>query len=104
MFPSVFAGLVVVTALSIIARFPRVPPLNESILTGGVLLATFFLLDVLLGPLGVEVYHARVRGIFFDEWNFINFFAYIALPISALVTGMVWLAVSQSRWRPSLSL
>jgi hypothetical protein len=104
MFPSVIAGLVVVTALSIIARFPRVPALDESFLTGGVLLATFLLLDVLLGPMGVEVYHTRVRGIFFAEWNFINFFVYVALPISALVACMVWLAARRSRKRPSLPL
>jgi hypothetical protein len=104
MFPSVIAGIVVVSTLSFLARFPRVPALDVSLLTGGVLLATFFLLDVLLGPMGVEIYHTRVRGIFFDEWNFINFFVYVALPMSALVAGLAWLAVRRSRRRPSLPL
>lgn len=102
--PSVLAGVVVTTAVSVFSRFPRISASDQSILTGGALLAAFFLLDVLLGPMGVEIYHTRVRGIFFDEWNFINFFVYVALPVSAFVAGVVWLAVRQHRPSPPLHL
>ena len=102
--PSALAGITVTIAAGSRSRFQGISASGLSVLTGGALLATFLILDVLLGPIGVEVYRLRVRGIFFAEWNFINFFAYVALPLSALVTGMMWLAVRQHRRSRSLPL
>lgn len=103
LFPPVIAGVVVITALGIIGGFLRVSARNEALLTGLAVLAIFLCMDLMLGPLGVEIYHARVRGIFFDEWNFINFFVFVALPISIFVSGVTWLTARACRPRSTQS-
>jgi hypothetical protein len=50
-----------------------------SVLGIAVLLALFF------GPAGVDIPGTQVRGIFFAEFQFLNFVSYVAVPVSAIV-------------------
>ena len=52
--------------------------------TAGITFLLFCLISVLFGPLGFDLPGTRIRGIFFSEWNFMNFVLYNAILLAIL--------------------
>jgi len=63
-------------------------------LCGFTVLALAVVCAFLFGPGGVNVPGTRVRGIFFSEWQFLNFLGYVATPVSAIAAILCGWATS----------
>jgi hypothetical protein len=60
--------------------------------------ASLSVIAVLLGPAGFDVPGTRLNGIFFSEWEFLNFIFIVAAPASIVAAGLcAWLAHKQSK-------
>jgi len=57
----------------------------RGVICGAIILSFAALVAVLFGPMGLDIPGTRVRGIFFSEWQFINFLGYIGIPTSVIV-------------------
>jgi hypothetical protein len=42
------------------------------------------------GPYGLNIPGTRLRGIFFSEWMFVNFFFYVGLPLAVAAAAGDW--------------
>jgi hypothetical protein len=81
------AALFGVTAAAIAGTLSRTS-IQSAALRGTACGLAVFALAVLaaflFGPGGLNVPGTRIRGIFFSEWRFLNFLAYVAAPVSLL--------------------
>jgi hypothetical protein len=88
-------GFIVTVVVGIMSFYTKMPALGQCVMTGVVSLTSLSAGAFLMGPVGIEIFDTRVRGIFFSEWQFLNFICTIALPISILGAGLVWLAIQR---------
>jgi hypothetical protein len=56
----------------------------SAILAGTLSLVCLCFIAIILGPFGADIPGLRVRGIFFAEWEFMNFIFYDAVPMTAV--------------------
>ena len=66
-------------------------PITRSVLQAVTAVLCFAILSFICGPIGFDLPHIRLRGIFFSEWKFVNFFFYVGLPsaLASAATGMI---------------
>jgi len=86
---ALLVGLVI-TAVGLSFLRSNMPQLGKGVLSGIVSLVTLLGGSMLFGPVGINLFGTRVRGIFFSEWKFVTFDVCIALPLSIPSASMVW--------------
>jgi len=93
---ALLVGAIVAAVAAAVTHIPRIPDWGRIAFAAFLSFLLLFTLSLILGPVGVDVFETRVRGIFFAEWKFITFDLYVALPISILnATLILWII----RWK-----
>jgi hypothetical protein len=77
-------------APKVAAKFCKTP-VTRAVLQAATGVLCFAILSFICGPIGFDLPDIRLRGIFFSEWKFVNFFFYVGLPaaLASAATGMV---------------
>ena len=57
----------------------------RSVICAGIVFSFVVLVALIFVPMGVEIPGTRIRGIFFSEWQFVNFIRYVGIPLSVIV-------------------
>jgi len=70
-------------------------PLLHGAMCGLSLMGFAVILAIVFGPLGVNIPGTRVRGIFFSEWEFINFVFCVSIPVAIVVAGFSGLMIQK---------
>jgi hypothetical protein len=105
-FASYLLAAAIVAAIAAIATVLCLRACRRSLLLGAVLcgaamFVSLSLIAVLLGPGGLDVPGTRLNGIFFSEWEFLNFIFMVAAPAS-IIAGVLcaWLARKPANIKP----